>query len=85
MYTVKTRNFNCNKTSARILPVVAKLFNVSGGIESDLDGKFYLETQNMAKAWIVWALFMTMRHWSGGWTYIVRPKHTIDDSYRAIY
>lgn len=85
MYTVKTRNFNCNKTVARILSVIAKLLGVSGQIEHDLDGKFYLETQNMAKAWAVWVCFMALRRWSGGWTYIVRPGRRLDNSCRAIY
>lgn len=83
MYTVKTRNWNSNKAASWLLSQSCR-FGVSRRGDG-LDDKFYLSTENMAKAWTVWLYFMALRRLSGGWTYIVRPGREVGAGYRAVY
>ena len=83
MYTIKTRNWNCNKTVQKILSLIVG--NKNAFNEIDGDGKYQIHTKNPLKAWAVWAVFMAIRRLSGGWTYIIRPGHCLGDGYKAIY
>jgi hypothetical protein len=85
MYFVKTRNFQCSRFVQRLLNISLR-FGVDGWPENDGDGKYHIETSSPIKAWTVWAYFMLLRPFSGGWTYIVRPSHALHATdYRAIY
>ena len=86
MYRVKTRNWNCSKTVLRLLAVSTAWGVERGDSYSHGDGKFLLMTSNPLKAWATWLCFMALVPWSGGWTYIVRPGHRMDDcKYRSVY
>lgn len=84
MYKVKTRNWHCKKWVLRLLQFTCK-FTVKCNVYDDGDGKFWLETSNGFKAWMIWVYFMLLRHFSGGWTYIVRPNHNLGVGYKSIY
>ena len=84
MYNVKTRNWNCNRFVGKMLALSSHL-GASGMIEKDGDGRFYLLTNSAFKAWACWLYFMALRPFSGGWTYIVRPGHTLGAGYKAVY
>ena len=82
-YQVKTRNWESNKIVLRVL-----IWTKCAGVSlygDDADVKAYIETPSAIKAWSFWALFMILRHWSGGWTYIVRPGACVDANYKAVY
>jgi len=85
MYDVKTRNWHCRKWVKRLLDLSHKWGVVRGDSYQDGDGKYILSTNNMALAWATWAYFMMLRHFSGGWTYIVRPGNQLGSGYKAIY
>ena len=86
MYRIKTRNWNAGRVPAILLSIIAKLTGATCyKSETDLDHKYFLETFSPILAWLTWGLFMSLRRWSGGWTYIVRPKKELDADYRAIY
>lgn len=89
MYEVKTRNWNSKKWVYQLLSVT-KLVDVKYYLfmnrnrQIDYDIKFYLETKNVFKAWIVWCYFMLLKYFSGGWTYILLPNHTLKEGYKSI-
>ncbi len=83
-YKVKTRNWNGNRRIAGLLDLTQYL-GVSAYRSPDEDNKYIIETKNPLKAWTVWLYFMALRHFSGGWTYIVRPGHDIGPGYKAVY
>ena len=83
-YSVKTRNWNCNRFVLRLL-CLSRYFGANGWPEQDGDGKFYLSTQSAFRAWACWAWFMVLKPFTGGWTYIVRPGHALGEGYKAIY
>ena len=85
MYHVKTRNWNCKKWTANALNKIALIFGVSVYPASDNDNKYYLNTKSAFRAWGAWVCFMALQHFSGGWTYIVRPNGSIDGDYKSIY
>jgi hypothetical protein len=85
IYTVKTRNWNGNKFVAMALNSIAKITKTSAYKSEDHDNKYYLETNNPARAWATWILFMALKRLSGGWTYIVCGNCTSDGNYKAIY
>jgi len=80
MYKVKTRNWHGEGWVLRMLNKTCPL-----GVSNIWNDKFYLETRNPVKAWLVWAYFMILRIWSGGWTYIVRDGHELGSGYKSIY
>ncbi len=84
-YTVRTRNWNGNKYTAKILNGIAKLMDIGYWQEKDHDNKYYLETDSRFRAWIAWGLFMVLRPLSGGWTYIVCGNAAPDENYKTIY
>ena len=81
-YTIRTRNFNQSRRVRGLISLIAPAqFDAP-----DNDTKHAIATDSAARAWLVWALFMALRHWSGGWTYIERKGATAGDGkYRAIY
>jgi len=88
-YTVKTRNWNGNIIVAGLLNAVAWLTGCYAykytGTPCDHDHKYCLLTDSKFRAWLAWGLFMLLRPFSGGWTYIIRPGADLDTGYKAIY
>lgn len=90
-YHVKTRNWHCNRRIKPLLDLTLRFGVRRGDSYEDGDGKYCLETPNALKAWAVFAYFLALRHWTGGWTYIVRPSFdfsggfSASDGYKAIY
>ena len=87
MYFIKTRNFYGKQRIKKLLDKTAKR-GVRRTEEYNHDGdvKYWIETDSTVTAWMLWLYFMTLRHWSGGWTYIVRPGHELrGGDYKAIY
>jgi len=72
-YTVKTRNFHCRKWVKSLLDLSHRYGVQRGDSYTDGDGKYILETSSAVKAWSIWAYFILLRRFSGGWTYIVCP------------
>ena len=86
MYYVKTRNWHCKKRVFKLLSISRKWGVVRGDSYDDGDGKFILETTDSVIAWLTWCYFMALRHFSGGWTYIIRPNHEfVGCLYKSIY
>jgi len=85
MYSVKTRNWNGNRFVEMALNVVAKITGVDYWPAVDHDTKYYTETSSAFRAWAAWCFFMVLSPLSGGWTYIIRPGHSLDAEYKAIY
>jgi len=85
MYHVKTRNWHCKRWTLRLLSIAKIAGACRGDSYDDGDGKLYLDTKNPLRAWAVWAYFMALRRFSGGWTYIVRPGKQADGNYLSIY
>ena len=88
MYFIKTRNWHCKKWVFHLLAISHFWGVYRGDSYSDGDGKFCLETNNPLLAWFTWLYFMLFRHFSGGWTYIVRPGKDLNQSpftYSTIY
>lgn len=88
MYHVKTRNWHCKRWVFNLLSITHKLGVQRGDTYKDGDGKFYLDTHNAIKAWLIWFYFMALSKFSGGWTYIVRPGKDLNNtpfSYKSIY
>jgi hypothetical protein len=87
MYHVKTRNWHGKKWVLKLLKLTLEFGVISNEHPKDTDAdiKFWLETSSTLKAWTVWAYFMLLKHWSGGWTYICRPGKTTSMDYKAIY
>ena len=89
-YLVKTRNWNGKKWVNKLLKLTRKVgvqsYYLKAGDGYTSDEKFWLETTNPYKAWLIWAYFMALRHFSGGWTYIHRPGYKGSyEGYKAIY
>jgi hypothetical protein len=84
-YFVKTRNWNGGRLVFKLLSASTRMGVQGCGTKDDCDWKFVLETNNAAKAWLVWAYFMALRRYSGGWTYIKRPGGHDVNQYRSIY
>jgi hypothetical protein len=80
MYYVKSRNWNGKKWVLKLM----KLSGVQSWEEPDFDEKFWLETPSFFRAIITWLWFMILRHWSGGWTYIVFPECSTPKNYGCI-
>jgi hypothetical protein len=94
MYLIKTRNYSANKTAYQVFSFLVKYFGVSSDeiIEEndipsiDLDIKYWCYTKNHFEAWFLWVIFMVLRKWSGGWTYIVLPGHELyGGDYKSIF
>uniref|UniRef100_A0A6H1ZCA2 Uncharacterized protein n=1 Tax=viral metagenome TaxID=1070528 RepID=A0A6H1ZCA2_9ZZZZ len=81
MYLVKTRNWYGTDYIYTLLNWTKKF----GVIE--YSSIYWLHTKNPLKAWLFWLYFMILKKWSGGWTYIVRPKtqNPKYNEYRCIY
>lgn len=73
-YFVKTRNWHCKKWVFDLLTKTEKFGVVRGDQYTDNDGKFCLETNNIFKAVSIFLYFSLLKHFSGGWTYIVRTN-----------
>lgn len=73
-YIVKTRNWHCKKWVFNLLAKTYKFGVVRGDSYNDGDGKFCLETKNVLKAILIFLYFTMLKHFSGGWTYIIRTK-----------
>jgi len=71
MYTIKTRNWHCNRIVFKLLSLTPNAER--GDSYDDGDGKFIVTTSSPVRAWMTFAYFLILEHWSGGWTYIVRP------------
>jgi hypothetical protein len=84
-YTVKTRNWNGKKSTAFALNCIAAVTGTGAYKTDDLDNKYLLLTPHTILAWSTWLLFMALRRWSGGWTYIVRAGHGLGSGYKSIY
>jgi len=84
-YQVKTRNWNGNRTVGKALTLIAKLTGAAYWPEDSRDTKYYLTTRSPLKAWIAWGLFMALKRWSGGWTYILINGAAVDCNYRDVY
>ena len=88
MYFIKTRNWHGKRWVLKLLRFSTK-WGVNGYMlydEFDPDKKFILETPNPITAWLTWGYFVALRYFSGGWTYIIRPRHKITGiSYKSIY
>jgi len=82
-YTIKTRNWQCRRWVMHCLNLSRK-WGVDSAVPDDGDGKYFLHTTNPFKAWLTFAYFMSLRRWSGGWTYIIRPGHNLRPGYKAI-
>jgi len=88
MYKIKTRNWNQKKIIAKILNTLTVKAGGDYNQEKDNDNKYYLETKSKLRAWTLWALFMALSPLSGGWTYIIKPGHSMqnkDFKYKSIY
>ena len=85
MYSVKTRNWRCNRFVKRLLDFTLQFGVRRGDDYSDGDAKYLLDTRSPGRAWGIWVYFMMLRPWSGGWTYICRPGRMSDCHYRHIY
>jgi len=84
MYLVKTRNWNRKKWVVVLLKLTCKIGVKTCDVE-DYDNKFWIETTNPVKAWCIWAYFMVLRCFSGGWTYIQTPSYKGDwKGYKSI-
>ena len=87
MYRIKTRNYYGKQVIKSLLDKTAK-FGVRQTEEYNNDGdvKYWIDTNSPLKAWGIWLYFITLRRWSGGWTYIIRPgKELHGGDYKAIY
>ncbi len=84
-YTVKTRNWNGNRFVAGLLNAAAWITGTPAYRADDHDNKYYLETDSGVRAWAAWTLFMALRRFSGGWTYIVKDGAEVDGPYKAFY
>ena len=83
-YFVKTRNFNCRRWTFSLLSFTQRSGVQRGDSYTDGDGKFYIETTSPLRAWTIFLFFLALRHFSGGWTYIVLPGHELKSGYQAI-
>ena len=84
MYKVKTRNWNNKRWVMKILDwLVDSRFIYAESI--GYDNKYFIETRNPLKAWGLWACFMGLKRFSGGWTYIIRPGKELGSGYKSIY
>lgn len=85
-YFVKTRNWHCNRKVKKLLDISLKFGAYRGDSYTDGDGKYCLDTDSALKAWAVWLYYMILRRWTGGMTYIVRPKKEFTiNPYKSIY
>ena len=82
MYNIKTRNWAGKKWVLKLL-LLARTEN--DDLYNDPDVKFWLYTKNPLRAWITWAYFMLLSPFSEGWTYIIRPDHSLGTGYKSIY
>lgn len=86
MYIVKTRNWRCNKRVKKLLDFSCNLgVKTDSNYYYDNDGSYWIETSNKLLAWTVWAYFMLLRRFSGGWTYIIRQGKELTSGYKSIY
>lgn len=81
-YKIKTRNFNGKKWVKKMLDFAGVNQTEDYG---DADVKYWYETESAGVAWGLWAYFMLLRKFSGGWTYIVRPGKELGAGYLSIY
>ena len=85
-YFVKTRNWNCKMTIKRILDISLKFGAQRGDSYEDGDGKYCFESNSIVSSVAVWLFYMSVRHWSGGWTYIQNTsKNSNLSGYKSIY
>ena len=82
-YLIKTRNWNGK-------PFIKKLLDLSNVNHSenygDNDVKYTFETNSLLKGLVIWLYFMSLRHWSGGWTYIINTNRKYNlMNYKSIY
>lgn len=82
MYRLKTRNWNGKAWVKNLLDWAGVQSTEDFG---DHDVKYWYETRTAGVAWGLWAYFMILRPFSGGWTYIVRPGNELGAGYRSIY
>lgn len=71
-YYVKTRNWNCDKRVKKLLDISLKFGAQRGDSYEDEDGKYYFESDSLVKCFAILAYYLTLRRFSGGWTYLKR-------------
>lgn len=81
-YTVKTRNWYGNRFVKFLLdhtpsPIIQTSFG-------DNDTKYFLTTDNIIIALLVWVYWMLLRPFSGGWTYITNDSKPLA-GYKSFY